>query len=291
MGIPIFASFLFAAIAIMLFTADILNHKKGVPVSFLSAILWSLLYVAAALVFASFLYISYGREASTLFLTGYTLEKMLAFDNLFVFSMIFAYFKIPYEDQHSALHWGILGAIVFRLIFVYFGVMSVGLFGAAMEFLFAIMIAGSIYLIVKGSDEEKDYNNSWYIKIIRKYYPSITIFPVAIIVIEISDIMFSFDSVPAIIAVTKEPFLIYSSMIFAILGLRSMYFVIASLSRFLVYMDQAIIMILSFISLKLIIHSLTGFQLDPLDSLFVILSIMTTAVVASLIKGKSVCQK
>jgi len=176
------------------------------------------------------------------------------------------------------------------LIFVALGITSIGIFGAIMEVVFAALIIMSIYLIIKSSEEVTNYNELWYVKAIRKYYPTITVFPIAIIVIEISDIMFSFDSVPAIIAVTKDPFLIYSSMIFAILGLRSMYFVIASLSRFLVYMDNAIIVILSFIAGKLLLNSLFNIYIDPLNSLYVVLSILSIAVILSLVKREISCQ-
>ncbi len=286
-GFPPLTIFIFCAIVVVLLLVDMFYHRKGEPVSFKSAVLWSLFYVAASMCFAGYLFVSHGKESANLFLTGYTLEKVLAFDNLFVFSMIFAYFKIPPKDQHAALHWGIAGAIVFRLLFVFFGVSSMHLFGPVMELVFAGLIAGSVYImLISGDDESCDYNNAAYIRLLRKFFPTVTPLFVAIVAIEVSDIMFSFDSVPAIIAVTKDPLLIYSAMIFAILGLRSMYFVISSMSQLLVYMDIAVMFVLSFIAIKLGLHSLTGIHIDPNTSLIVVLSILSVGVIASLINQK-----
>lgn len=285
-GLPPLTVFLFCLSAGLLFAADIYNHRKGRPISFRSAVSWSLLYVLSALVFSAYLFYAHGQDQATLFLTGYTLEKMLAFDNLFVFSLIFTYFRIPPEQQHSALHWGIIGAIVFRLIFVVLGVTSMGLFGPVMELIFAGLIIFSVWMIISASDEESDYDNAWYIKSIRRVFPEVTPFVVAICAIEISDIMFSFDSVPAVIAVTKDPLLIYSAMIFAILGLRSLYFVIEALTRFLVYMDTAIVVVLMFIAFKLAAHAVTGFHIEPNTSLIIVLTIISTGVITSLMKGE-----
>jgi len=284
-GYPLVTVSVFIGIAVMLFAADLFAHKKKEAVSFKSSVMWSLIYIAGAMCFAAFLYFYHGQQAASLFLTGYTLEKVLAFDNLFVFSLIFAYFKIPAPDRHAALHWGIIGAIVFRLVFVVIGVESMSLFGPVMEFIFACLIAFTIYLIVKSGDDEADYDNVWYVKYIRRHFPSVTPFIIAICAIEISDIMFAFDSVPAVIAVTKDPLLIYSSMIFAILGLRSLYFVIDSLSSCLRYMDASIICVLSFISIKLAAHSITGFHIEANHSLIVVISILSVGIILSLFKG------
>ncbi len=289
-GFPPLTVLIFCLSVSSLFLLDIFSHKRGEPVSLKSSVLWSLLYIVASLSFGLYLLCVHGERPASLFLTGYTLEKILAFDNLFVFSLIFTYFKIPKNQQHSALHWGIIGAIVFRLIFVFIGVSSMSLIGPYVEFIFAMMILFSIYMIVKsGDDEEVDYDSVWYIKGIRKVFPGASVFMVAIFAIEISDVLFSFDSVPAIIAVTKDPLLIYSAMIFAILGLRSMYLVIAALADYLVYMDKAIIVILTFISAKLILHASTGFEVDPNTSLVIIISILSIATIASIIERKMSC--
>lgn len=288
-GFPPATIAIFISFVIGLLFLDFYCHRKDSVVSLSSAVLWSLFYVACSMVFAGYLYVTHGQESASLFLTGYSLEKVLAFDNLFVFSMIFAYFKIPESQQHSALHWGIAGAIVFRMIFVVIGVTSLNMIGPIVELVFAALIVLSVYLILKsGGDEEVDYYNTWYVKLISKIYPKVSIFFIAVLVIEISDIMFSFDSVPAIIAITKDPVLIYSSMIFAILGLRSMYFIIASLSRFFVYMDKAVVVVLLFIAAKLSASALLDVHIDPNISLFVILGILSLGALSSvLLVGKN----
>lgn len=286
-GFPPLTIAIFISAVIGLLFLDFYSHRKDSVVSLKSAVLWSMFYVACSMAFAGYLYLNHGQESASLFLTGYSLEKVLAFDNLFVFSMIFAYFKIPESKQHSALHWGIAGAIIFRMIFVVIGVTSINMIGPIVELVFAALIVFSVYLILKsGDDENVDYYNTWYVKLISKIYPKVSIFFIAVLVIEVSDIMFSFDSVPAIIAITKDPLLIYSSMIFAILGLRSMYFIISSLSRFFVYMDNAVVVVLLFIATKLSASALFDFHLDPNTSLFIILGILACGALASVIKGE-----
>lgn len=284
-GFPLVTTGLFIALSLSMLTFDVMSHNHRGVVSLKSASMWSVGYIGAAMLFALHLYSSYGKEVASLFITGYTLEKVLAFDNLFVFSLIFTYFKIPQKDRHAALHWGIMGAVVFRLIFVVLGVGSMAIFGPVMEFIFACLIAYTIYLIIKSGDDSEDYDNAWYVKKIKRRFPTVTTFVIAVCVIEVSDIMFAFDSVPAIIAVTKDPLLIYSSMIFAILGLRSMFFVIDALKSYLRYLEQAIIVVLGFISVKLALHAITGFHIDAMTSLFIILFILTAGIVASFIGG------
>lgn len=285
-GFPVTTVLLFLALVVGLLCFDFFSHRKDSVVSLKSASLWSIFYVAVSFMFAGYLYLSHGEESASLFLTGYSLEKVLAFDNLFVFSMIFAYFKIPESKQHKALYWGIAGAIVFRLIFVFIGVSSLNAIGPTVELVFAALIILSIYMIVKsGDDEDVDYDNAWYTKLVRKIYPKASVFFIAVCVIEISDIMFSFDSVPAIIAITKDPLLIYASMIFAILGLRSMYFIIAALSRFFVYMDNAVCVVLAFIAAKLIASSVFSYHVNPNISLLIIIGILAVGAISSAMFG------
>lgn len=280
--------FIFIAAIAGLLAFDFFSHKDNEVVSIKSATAWSLFYVACAMVFAGYLYLSHGAESASLFLTGYSLEKVLAFDNLFVFSLIFAYFKTPPEKQHAALYWGIGGAILFRFIFVAIGASSIESFGRLAEVIFAILILMSVKLMIKADqDEEIDFENTWYVKQIRRLFPTAGVFFVCVCVIEISDILFSFDSVPAIIAVTKDPLLIYSSMIFAILGLRSMYFIISGLERFFVHMDKAVIAILLFIAGKLLLSAIFNIHINPNVSLVLIIAILSSGVASSLMWGES----
>ena len=292
-GFPPLTIGVFIACVISLICIDFYNHRKASVVTLKSATLWSIFYITCALVFASFIYLNHGQESASLFLTGYALEKVLAFDNLFVFSLIFTYFKLPENQQHSALHWGIAGAIVFRLIFVVIGVSSIEAIGPVVEVIFALLILLSVYMIVKAGDNEEavDYDNAWYTRLVKKVFPQASIFFIVVCVIEISDIMFSFDNVPAIIAITKDPVLIYSSMIFAILGLRSMYFIIAALSKFFVYMDTAIAIVLIFIAGKLLFSAIYNMHLDPNISLLIIVTILGIGGVTSAFAGEDKNEK
>lgn len=263
----------------VLLTVDLAYHKE-LGSTFVSALVWSGVYVVAALMFAGFLAMHRGAEAAGLFLTGYTLEKVLAFDNLFVFSLIFSYFNIHISQQHKALHYGIIGAIVFRLIFTAIGVEFMDAFGPAVDMAFAAMIIYSCVLMLR-ADEDPDYDNIWWVIQLRKIFPKLSVFVIAVIVLEVSDILFAFDSVPAIIAVTKDPFLIYASMIFAILGLRQMYFLIAAASGYLEHLDKAVFCILGFIAFKLIAGALFDFHLAPYTSLGVIVAMLAVGVGAS----------
>lgn len=279
--------FIFILIVGALLTADVHDHLKAKPIELIDALKWSAVYVGASLIFALYLLGSRGSESATLFLAGYALEKMLAFDNLFVFALIFSYFKIPEKDQHRALHWGIAGAIVFRLIFVMVGVTFMAAFGGFAELVLAGVIIYTMYVMYMADGEEVDnYDDKWFVKLTRKVYPAASLTVVAIVAIEVSDVLFAFDSVPAILAVTKEPFLVYTSMILAVLGLRSMYFVIAALKQFLVYMDQTVMVVLGFIAMKMIFSGAFDMHMAPSTSLITIMAILIGGVTLSAVKGE-----
>lgn len=287
LGFPLLTMGIFLGMVLAMLALDVFNHSKDKVISLSSAVKWSGFYVLCAFTFAGYLYYEYGGSVASSFLTGYALEKVLAFDNLFVFSLIFAYFKIPESQQHKALYWGIAGAIVFRLIFVVLGVSFLETFGVYVEVLFAIIILYTVFLMWNAEEEkDHDYSDTWYVRGIRKIYPAASTFFIAVVTIEISDILFSFDSVPAIIAITKDPLLIYSAMIFAILGLRSLYFVMTSLIRYFEYMDEAVMVVLVLIAVKLFAGAF-GYHVGPILSLIVILSVLSIGVVASCVKGES----
>jgi len=285
---PTLAILVFATITSNLFIADWMINRKVKNFTLKSSVVWSLLYVGAAMVFFGYLSVYESKEAASLFLAGYTLEKTLSFDNLFMFSPILAYFAIKGNDRHKALHYGILGAVVFRLLFTYIGVESMSLFGPIAEVIFSLLIFFSIYLIVTSSDDEEDYQPSGFVKWVQERYPRFTTLFFAILSIEIADIMFSFDSVPAIIAVTKDPVLIYTSMMFAILGLRSMFFVIEALKDYLAYIDQAVIVVLAFIGSKLLVGAVFDLHIDPVNSMYIIVGILLIGALSSIVKGRKI---
>lgn len=211
--------------------------------------------------------------ASIKYITGYLIELSLSIDNIFVIAVIFAAFKIPQKYQHRVLFWGILGAIVFRGLMIYFGVLLINKFSWMTYVFGAFLIFTAVKMLFKGEEEEFNPKKSWLFRSIRKIIPvtmhiegqkffikkrNITFATplfVALIVIEIMDVLFAMDSVPAILAITSDPFLVFSSNIFAILGLRSMYFFLANMLEQFSYLEYSLIAILTFVGIKmLIIH-------------------------------------
>lgn len=310
----------FVAIAGALFLLDLWSHRRNDhAISLANAAGWSLVYIAGALLFAGFLYWHEGPDQTGLFLAGYVMEKVLSVDNLMVFVAIFAYFKIPPAYQHRVLYYGILGAIVFRLIFVALGAGALQAFGPIVGLIFAVFVLWSAVAMWRGGDDgdEVDYASQWYIRWARRWLPFINDIPVegprflvprfeylktnirlhgtplllCLVAIEISDVMFAFDSVPAVIAITQQPLLVYSAMIFAILGLRSLYFVLDALLRYLTRLGTAIIAVLFFIGLKLMAESLNGLgilpvhlpHISPMASMAVVFTLLAIGVVASII--------
>ena len=318
--IAVFVGLVIAALAI-----DLFSHRKDKPLTLMGASLWSIFWVAISLAFAGFLYVSHGSETASLFLTGYALEKVLSVDNLFVFMAIFAWFSVPDGYRHRVLYWGIIGAIVFRLIFVAIGT-SLLSFGPWVEVIFAAVVGWTAVMMLKSGeeDEAEDYSNHVAYRFARKLFPvwpklyghnffvrrsaleselskpenngmtlaKGTLFAtplfLCLVVVEVSDVMFAFDSVPAVIAVSREPLIVYSAMMFAILGLRTMYFVLEALKRYLVHLEKAVIALLFFIAGKLALNATDslfshGYHIDPNTSLFVVLIVLAIGIVASVI--------
>lgn len=288
----------FCLVVIGLLALDLYSHRKDEKISIRNASLWASFYVIAALLFAVLVYYLEGRESAILFLSGFALEKMLSVDNLFVFIAVFTYFGIKDEYQHRILHWGIIGAIVFRIIFVAVGTGSLFLFGKVAETAFAIIILYTAYAMWTAKDEEDvDYDNVWYIRFTKKILPvtsevdghkffiagKATPLFICLVAIEISDILFAFDSVPAIIVITRDPFLIVSAMVFAIMGLRSLYFVLLALKRELAHVEKAVVVLLVLFAGNILAKSWLDIHLDPLYGLLGIVGILSFGVLASVI--------
>lgn len=327
---------IFLSLVIFSMGVDHFLHKDDKPVTLKSAVNWSIFWVAISLIYSFFLWWHHGVETASLFISGYALEKVLSVDNLFVFSAIFAWFGVPNQYRHRVLYWGVIGAIVFRLIFVLIGAGLLQAFGSYAELIFAALVGYAAVMMLKGGDEEDekvDYENHLANRIVHKFFPVIpklyghnffvnkkqaesvlsqssdeernavtkwlsqhggksvlfaTPLLVCAAVIELSDVMFAFDSVPAVIAVSKEPLIIYSSMLFAILGLRTLYFVLEALKEMLHHLEKAIIALLFFIAIKLALSAslhLTGFGYDisPTVSLAVVVITLNIGVIASLL--------
>ena len=323
----------FVSLAVAAFAIDFFAHKKDEKISLKQAALWSIFWIGVAAAFGGYLYFTAGSEAASLFFAGYILEKSLSIDNLFVMAAIFSWFRIPEIYRHRVLYFGIIGAVIFRLVFVTVGA-GLLMISPWMEFIFAVAVAYSAVMMMKKGDdgeEMQDYSNHLAYRAVYRFFP---VFPrllghaffvrnseisaqisadekaklqnqisklnakwiatplfLCLCVIELSDVMFAFDSVPAVIAVSRDPLIIYSAMIFAILGLRTLYFVLEALKDYLAYLEKAVIALLFFIAAKLALNASAhifhhGFEISAQASLWVILGILSIGVLSSLFKAK-----
>ncbi|QJQ52363.1 MULTISPECIES: TerC/Alx family metal homeostasis membrane protein [Vitreoscilla] len=319
-GFPLEAIIIFFTVIALSVYLDLFAHRKVKDITVKDAALWSVFWIGLALAFYAYLWLRFDAYWANMYMAGYVLEKTLSIDNLMVFMAIFASFGIKGHLQHRILYWGIIGALVFRAIFV---VIGTGLFMASpwVGFLFAAFVIWSaVKMLQSGSEEEEieDYSDHWSVKITQKIMPVYTKLVgekfivkhhelseeqlasvtrkgaryatpalLCLMAIETSDIAFAFDSVPAVIAVTQEPLLVYAAMIFAILGLRSLYFVLAALTKYLVHLEKAVIVLLFYIGVKMALQASdavfgTGLHIAPSVSLMIVLGVLALGVVTSL---------
>ena len=302
-----YAGFLVFVLAMLAIDLGIFNRKEHV-VSFKEATIWSAVWVTLALIFAGgfyqYAFAKFGAEVaktSTLeFLTGYILEYSLSVDNIFIFVLVFSYFGIPAKYKHRVLFYGILGALVFRAIFIAMG-------SALMQFHWVIYLFGG-FLIITGikmfftSNEEIKPEKNLLIRIFRKFMPvtnnidgksfflkidkrwHATPLFIALLFLEATDIIFAVDSVPAIFAVTKEPFIVFTSNIFAILGLRSLYFMLAGVIDKFYLLKYGLAIVLVFVGLKMVwLNDLFGGKFPISYSLGLILAVISGSIILSLI--------
>jgi len=253
-------------------------HKESHKVGFKEATIWSLVWVSLALLFNAGLYYytsikfpempGVAKQVGLEFLTGYVIEKSLSVDNIFVFVVVFSFFSVPAKYQHRVLFYGILGALIFRAIFIALG-------SVLMQYQAVVIIFG-VFLLITGakmmfqSDKEMDPSGNWLIKFLRKHLRvsdrlhedrffirengALTATPlfIALVFLEFTDVIFAVDSVPAIFAITKEPLIVFSSNIFAILGLRSLYFLLAGVVDKFHLLKYGLATVLIFVGLKMV---------------------------------------
>jgi tellurite resistance protein TerC len=278
------------------------DHRRG-KITLKASLIWSGVWIATALIFNLFLYfyLEDGHQKALEFLTGYIIEKSLSVDNLFVFLMIFSVMDIKPENQPHVLKWGILSAIVFRIIFIFAGVALINLFHPVI-YVFAIILLLAAYKMAFGGEQKLDVENNWLIKFARKYFKLNTTYEgkkffikidkkfyitttfLTLLLIESSDIVFAVDSIPAIIAITNDTFIIISSNIFAILGLRALYFALAGLVDLFIYLKYGVAIILFYVGIKMLVSDF--YKIPTEISLIIITVFLAGSVVLSLIKRK-----
>lgn len=308
MNEPLWTWAVFFAVVMLLLALDLgVFHRKAKIITAKQSLRMTLMYLAIALGFGAWVWGNFGSEPGKEFLSGYFVEAMLAMDNIFVMSLIFAYFNIPREYQHRVLFWGILGAIILRGLAIGLGTVIITQFEWVLLLFAAFLIYTGIKMLVIDEDAQADFSGNRVLRFMQKFLPITTTLHennfsvklphnggmkrfftplfLALVLVECADIVFAVDSIPAIFSITTDPFIVYTSNIFAILGLRSMYFLLsAALYRF-EYLKYAVSAILVFIGVKVLIeHTLATDVISPALSFAAIVGMLGAGIVYSLIK-------
>ena len=287
----------FNAFVVLMLVLDLsVFHRKAHQVHFREALGFSVMWIMLAAIFAVGVYFWRGRASALEFTTGYLVEESLSVDNLFVFLLIFRYFRVPNEYQHKVLFWGIVGALVMRGIFILAGVALIQRFHWIIYVFGFFLVYTGVQLLRSGEKEihpeqnpvlrafrrwmpvTKDYEGSRFL--VRREGLYATPLLLVLIVVETSDVMFAADSIPAVLAISRDPFIVYTSNVFAILGLRSLYFALAGLMEAFHYLHYGLSVILMFIGVKMLI---SGYYKIPTGvALAVVGGVLVLSVVASL---------
>lgn len=289
----------FNAVVIVLLALDLfVFHRKAHVVSFKEAAGWSAFWVSLSLGFCGLVWHYMGPTKGVEFLTGYMIEYALSMDNIFVFVLIFSYFRVPPQLQHRVLFWGIIGALVMRAVMIFVGVAVVTRFHWTIYILGAFLLVTGIKLMLPGGDEV-NLENNFVLRFFRKWFRispdydgshfltrvngSLMLTPLALVlvVVETTDLVFAVDSIPAILGITQDSFIVYTSNICAILGLRSMYFMLARGVDHFAYLKYGLAAILSFVGIKMLLTDL--FPIPIVVSLGVVFSLLVLSVVVSLV--------
>jgi tellurite resistance protein TerC len=273
-------------------------HRRAHTVQLREAAIWSVVWVAVSLAFNAWMLIEYGRQPALEFLTGYLIEKSLSVDNIFVFAVLFQYFSVEPRYQHRVLFWGILGALVMRGAMIAVGVALISRFEWILYIFGAFLVWTGAKMMFQKTEEVHPEHNPFF-RMARRYLPLTenyegqkffvhragrwlaTPMLLVLIVVETTDLAFALDSIPAIFAITRDPFIVYTSNVFAILGLRAFYFLLAGILPYFRYLGSGLSVVLMFIGVKMLIekwvHISTGWSLG------IVGGVLTVAVVASMI--------
>ena len=276
-----------------------LLHREAREIRMREAVAWTACWFILAMMFAVGLLRWQNQEAAGEFVTGYIVELALSMDNVFVIAMIFSYFGVPRRLQHRVLFWGILGAMVMRGVMIWLGVELVERFHWILYILGAFLIFTGIKMSAGGEEEVHPERNP-FIKLTRRFFPvtnfydgqqfttrkpgyfALTPLALVLMMVETTDLIFAVDSIPAIFGVTQKPFIIFTSNVFAILGLRSLYFLLAGAMSYFTYLKFGLSLVLIFIGLKMLVV-VFGYHIDTLLSLIIVAGIIFTSVMSSLV--------
>lgn len=292
----------FGVVVVAMLALDLgVFHRKSHEIGVREALTWTGIWVTLALVFNAGVWHWLGGERGLEFLTGYLVELSLSVDNLFVFLLIFAYFKVPPQYQHKVLFWGIIGALAMRLVFVAAGIALIEKFHWIIYVFGGILIVSGIKMALH-ADKEVHPERNPVLRLLRAIVPvtsqyvggrfttrvdgrwMVTPLMVVLVAIETTDVVFAVDSVPAVLAITTEPFIVYTSNVFAILGLRSMFFALAGIMKVFCYLHYGLSAVLVFVGLKMTLADI--YKIPIVASLLVICGILGISVLASLLRPR-----
>ncbi|OYX04984.1 MAG: hypothetical protein B7Z12_04940 [Caulobacter vibrioides] len=307
------AGFILGVLALLAFDLGVVPGRKRPPreIGVRDSLMMSLLYISLGLGFGGLVWMQLGATAGVEYLTGFVIEKSLAIDNVFVIALIFGFFAIPPALQHRVLFWGVIGVIVLRAIMIGVGAALVSQFGWVLYIFAAFLIITGVKMLLVG-DKPVDLNNNAALKWLRRVLPvsdklegerffvrgvdkrtgktALLATPLflALVLVELADLVFAVDSVPAIFAITTDPYIVYTSNIMAILGLRALYFALAAVLHRFAYLKQALAVLLVFIGGKIFIADALGWEKFPAGlSLSITFAILASGVVWSLWKTRS----
>lgn len=316
MTIWLWVGFLTLVMGLLAVDLGLLNRKAHV-FSTREALAWTAFWIILALIFNIGVYQLYeknilgvgttvghqltGKEAALRFLTGYLVEKSLSLDNIFVIAMIFAYFHVPAQFQHRVLFWGILGALILRGVMIGAGAALIHRFEWIIYVFGALLVLTALKMLMQ-KEERIEPDRNPLVRLARRFYPvtaefegqkfftrmngrrAVTPLFLVLLVVESTDVLFAIDSIPAIFGITSDPFLVFTSNVFAILGLRSLYFVLASIIEKFRYLKLSIVVVLAYIGVKMLISAY--YKIDPLVSLAVVCGVLAVGMTASIIVAR-----
>jgi tellurite resistance protein TerC len=273
-------------------------HRKSHSVSVREALIWTAVWIALAMLFNLFINYYFGKEKAIEFFTAYLVEKSLSIDNIFVIIMIFSYFSVPDSYQHKVLFWGIFGALVMRIIFIFAGIELIHRFHWLIYLFGAFLVITGVRMVI-GDDKPMNPEKNPLVKLVRRMFPITESFEgdkffvkrgdrtwatplfLVVVLIEGTDLIFAVDSIPAIIAISEDTFIVYTSNVFAILGLRSLYFALAGIEKYFTYLKYGLATILVFVGIKM---TMTDFYKIPVEiSLITISFLLAISMIASVV--------
>ncbi|MFF5180815.1 TerC/Alx family metal homeostasis membrane protein [Micromonospora sp. NPDC000316] len=303
MAVPLWAWVAVGAVIIVLLAVDLVSHRDSHVIELPEALLWSAAWIGAGLLFGLGVWWGLGGDAAIAYYSGYLLEKALSVDNVFVFALLFGYFRVPSGYQHKVLFWGVVGALAFRLLFIVAGAELLERLAWAGFVLGAFLIWTGWRLAVRG-EPDVDPDHNVVVRLFRRVVPTAaryhgdhftarvdgrrvaTLLLVALVAIEATDVIFAIDSVAAILAITTNIFLVWTATAFAVLGLRSLYFCLAGLLRHFGYLRYGLALLLAFAGLKLILAETPVGKLPIWLTLAVVVLTLAVAVGASVLAAR-----